>query len=1071
MTSDELDSLIEAGKIGLLEEKLFVLSKEERRALAEPARKQLRKLNALRGQREWERLGSQITHGRHAVLACCPFGDVKKLPWSEMLMMQWVGSTRQPPVVVDFLRRLSPEWLPGWGQWIFEQRSESWAWTTRWQTVFEFVESGLCSKPENDVFAMEMVAALRFSLSGQPLDKTSTDIFDFLKSRLPLLEADIWRLFAVEAVAEMNLTNLDSPGKGPSPVGPFANALIQLQSGQLLSRERLIESTFNAIASDFKPYCNRWFLRFYEALDLTPGEKESFAERHVQALGSSFPETQKWALREVAALRKSGSIRIEAIVGYLEALTATSNKGVAMAAFRLLEEGAKSAPDQRRDILLSACKALGSGLVEVQERALQLIDRYGDPQEEALSSLLMDYGPSVAVSLRERFPKWLNVSPVETTAAQEEPDAVATSVLAPEQAIVPIATIRELIDAAAYMVENPTDIEEFERVLDGLSRLGSARPPDFAALTQPLGARIEKLSSQYPDAATCLVLGSLGDWISLKRRDLRRQVPAEQMPLQDFIVQRVKSVNERIDSGKSAPLLSAPTHRGFWVDPVVFVSRFLSLEEPPDSVDLIQALLRLAPERRGEALEAAAKPEGETGDAIRYALGGTLPEIGPNASLWVAACRARNPLENAPEVEAVHGNRFPDTSHAACYDYAVRVDKYRNVTIVAQSTALKAERPPAVSFPTAALHWRRAHELSGYGSSVGVIRWLQGIWPQNQEPYAAKCASSFSELLTSKSLFTAAEVQAACAPFFHVSAPLGAMSSLLIALLLPASDPACRALAVDLLIQTVSDGRFSRSTIAGTLGDLTRHKLFSLPRIAAPLADLARVSAMHAAAAKSLVEVVIAHFQDPNPAPLVTLCELLGELCAQLRQPVENPAVLDILRSINPSGETGKAAQRLLAGAGESPGPVRKKLVIERLDLFRKAVPQVPGQVPLLDKSRALSPIATFGQLEEAVIELLRWNTALERIDRFSLIWDAISRLCDQSPALSQKSLAKLRQTGFHDKVLLRRLTFVLFHTWIDGWDFSPGLTPQEPLETPFVVELLRGIATRVKAGTSMPLL
>jgi hypothetical protein len=66
----------------------------------------------------------------------------------------------------------------------------------------------------------------------------------------------------------------------------------------------------------------------------------------------------------------------------------------------------------------------------------------------------------------------------------------------------------------------------------------------------------------------------------------------------------------------------------------------------PLASDLLQALLRLAPDGRGEALALAGDLRGEWAAAVRWALGGDARSgrAGQEAgALWIAAGRARAP--------------------------------------------------------------------------------------------------------------------------------------------------------------------------------------------------------------------------------------------------------------------------------------------------------------------------------------------------------------------------------------------------------------------------------------------
>src|SRR5262249_59572061 len=66
---------------------------------------------------------------------------------------------------------------------------------------------------------------------------------------------------------------------------------------------------------------------------------------------------------------------------------------------------------------------------------------------------------------------------------------------------------------------------------------------------------------------------------------------------------RFERIAQRAARGEAALLLSSPTHKGGWIDPVVLAERARNLDGANvDDLDISLALMRMAPERRGEAL-------------------------------------------------------------------------------------------------------------------------------------------------------------------------------------------------------------------------------------------------------------------------------------------------------------------------------------------------------------------------------------------------------------------------------------------------------------------------------------
>ena len=95
----------------------------------------------------------------------------------------------------------------------------------------------------------------------------------------------------------------------------------------------------------------------------------------------------------------------------------------------------------------------------------------------------------------------------------------------------------------------------------------------------------------------------------------------------------------------------------------VLVGR-LRAAQPASTLDLVAALLRLAPGGRDAAIASAADLAGESGAVVRYALGGR-EAIGATAAWWVAAARVRAPGRDDPSVEKRHPRLGPDAGRAA----------------------------------------------------------------------------------------------------------------------------------------------------------------------------------------------------------------------------------------------------------------------------------------------------------------------------------------------------------------------------------------------------------------------
>ncbi|MEZ6047257.1 MAG: DUF6493 family protein [Planctomycetaceae bacterium] len=246
--------------------------------------------------------------------------------------------------------------------------------------------------------------------------------------------------------------------------------------------------------------------------------------------------------------------------------------------------------------------------------------------------------------------------------------------------IVPIATMKELIDAILHAREVIDSSEEVERIIDGLMRLGGEKCHDFEERLQPLLVEDElgvvHLSNQRRPAVLKLLgvnpikLDQLiGNWLSLHFPALKfsfiNQSKYQINSIFSTHTWMMETLVGRIKKQKFGPVLSIATHEGGWIDPHIFVERYNSLilqRIRIDRHDLILAMLRLAPDHREEALHFLNESYNPFTSVIKYALGmvlkpGFFDRLTAQAE-WLAAGRARNP---GTELGAMKYNKFIST--------------------------------------------------------------------------------------------------------------------------------------------------------------------------------------------------------------------------------------------------------------------------------------------------------------------------------------------------------------------------------------------------------------------------
>ena len=233
----------------------------------------------------------------------------------------------------------------------------------------------------------------------------------------------------------------------------------------------------------------------------------------------------------------------------------------------------------------------------------------------------------------------------------------------PSCQIKPVQSLDELIALVSSTIEHISDIIDLERVLDGICRFQNDKPDDFdlrvGALRQRVANRAENHNQEvlyysinigFPQ----LLMAWLGlptltrtntvHWYNMRGWFLRERISS----IQNDLIESRNPYARRPDA--PMPMLALPTHKGGWLDPVILVERlnnsYAKYRELPRHYDLAQAILRLTPDGRREALGMLGEPDHYNGGVpLRYALGDDC-ELSNNGgwgieAVMIAAERAR----------------------------------------------------------------------------------------------------------------------------------------------------------------------------------------------------------------------------------------------------------------------------------------------------------------------------------------------------------------------------------------------------------------------------------------------
>lgn len=847
-------------------------------------------------------------------------------------------------------RARRPEWLEAWAAG--RVRQQRWI----WGLIRRLQKEGLIGRPQCEEYTLGLqVAGYR------------DGAYELLTSDPDLLEEEVWKLFEVEGDRDGSLATYDKYGRKKG----WTESLVQLSREGRLDRGRLLDASLDALARDFDQFRAGWFSRFHETLAPTLEEREARADRYLSLLGSRIPPTVSFALKAIVALEKGKKLPAEALLDHIAPALAAREKGTVTTALKVLDRLAKANPALKGRAAEAACEALLHAAPEVQGAALDLVEKHGDPSQERLRSRLEERRDDVAASQRPRLEALLGATAEEEEAAEAADlsdliaragripqhfreiagveaalqDAMGGTLSAPAldlpfqqvprldpaSTIQPVADLQELIDAFSQVLETSGPPEELERVLDGVSRLCAERPEDFDRRVAPLRKRANRLFVEdewartfwggLPQDLAALALA----WLEGKLARIDKPKNGD-LDLGHFMGLRVLEVAKRAIERRPWPLLGLPTHGAGWIDPRVLVERVRNAPQW-DAADAVQALLRLAPDHRHAALQAAQDLPGELGEALRHALGATEVKVGPTAALWAAAARARDPLADDPAVLQRHPNLGPDTAEAARPTFRVKHSTHTYDGTTYHHYEPVADVKPALPkkldplFPTVLLH-------QGVGLEPAERQWGAIYWPGGSSAWFERGVLRVGNNLDwwEAEWGNRVYLEALLDP----DRLLGEMGRLLLGVGLAAKEPTEVALAVDALILAAQDGRLTGPAFGEVLARLASTGIAKGARWAKSLGQAGRAGALAREVVRDGLELLVASAPEMRPVDAAAILGLLHELCVESGAAITREAARTHLQTFK-GGKSGSLAKALLALPPNAARPALRDAAAEQL--------------------------------------------------------------------------------------------------------------------------------------------
>lgn len=464
----------------------------------------------------------------------------------------------------------------------------------------------------------------------------------------------------------------------------------------------------------------------------------------------------------------------------------------------------------------------------------------------------------------------------------------------PRAELVPVTSSEELADRLLACFSHRKDPDEIELLIDGLLRV------------DPAGIERERLTALHRAAGACDFAFGVRNPTQLLGYVMRRRLglpdhphglpSAGDSPLEAILARARETLEPRGYAG----LLSAPTHSGGWIDPIVGVTRLARLADiEPKPMDLAQMLLRLGPDGRGDALAAARTLDSEAGAVLVRALGGELRRpTGPSAlePAWSAAEQARDPRGH----RLGPGTATHDLPERRLHD---QLQSPRPNLLYPGPFRRPLLPDIAPDSPATLRELPKVWEFGSSDHSAGAWeRWLTTVWPANRDACYRIAAQRLWLAIDGHS---PAGTDVILELLLDPREPVSPQGTLALALALGIGDAGLQGLATDALVATVATGRLDGATLGQTIAfvfserhdqqDCGRSLRPKIERWVAPLAELGHSSALGAQEAQVTVETILADAPDEDRRRVSRLVGLLRTLALEADAAVTNPAARDFL--------------------------------------------------------------------------------------------------------------------------------------------------------------------------------
>jgi hypothetical protein len=812
------------------------------------------------------------------------------------------------PVPLKSLRLRPQEWRNEFILWLINCRVHN-CWLLYWQCV----QDGICSRMINETIIDEL---LRFLNHGCTINFEEQNIADFWQQYPELLEKEFWYIFEHEFTKPFGFAYCDSHKIGNNL---WNQSFIELTEKGLIDRSRFLDVTLGTLQFNYFDIEMRWYSDLHRRLKPTIDEIKIREEKYLDLLDNRNPTTIALGTEMIVALNKANRLNERLFLQRMIPVFKDRSKIRPKILLGIVQKIAAKNPDLRNEAVHTALKGLTHEAVDVQTAAAIIIRDYNDPANTEIVAEIKRLRHLLHYSVQQILPSYFSDQKThEISVETESPvfqlpnrksfglsDIRRLDALAE---LKPVTSVDELIDLAVKVLENPSEIDEIEMLIDGINRFHTQRDEFFERKTSSIRKSLLSKKS-WGFGFTEYRFGSylnmtIGAWLadSLTVEPEKRTAYLHlieknciysilRSPKTETIFGQLQlSLAYRISKGITLELLSTPTHHGGWIDPLILIER---IKRDPnqlkfhDLFDKSLSLYRLPMDHRAEALEILGQYliGDPYVDAVRAVLGDKIVTI-VDPYYQIAIQTDKRCQQNLP-----------------IYKFDLQTNTISDILLDLPDKTVEKECVPVLclSYIIGLLpHYEHAWVRSS-------LQWRSNLCPAIREPFYWSALEILK--LEIEDLYDYPGPDAFLEPMLDPNEPINDAAMAVILIGLVTKPESLAALAQDILITAIADGRIDGTLIAESVRYWIRNNLPKRNRWAKRFETVSHISPRHAHVIRNMLELTVSLFEPKEINPLL---ELLYELCIESNTSIELQELRTTLEHFNGSGKTAKTAKKLL---------------------------------------------------------------------------------------------------------------------------------------------------------------